>query len=62
MFACGRCTNRERFERREYVRHDTIVDASDGPVENPEGDLLAETLGGPTYRCASCGSHDIRNR
>lgn len=49
-----------RFERREYVRMKTIVDPGDEPVHD-EG-VVSEPLGTEsTYRCLSCGGHDVVN-
>ncbi len=47
-----------RFERREYVRLETIVDAGDVPVHD-EG-IVSDPLGAErTYRCLSCDGHDV---
>lgn len=50
-----------RFERREYVRQEIIVDRHDEPA-NDEG-VLSDPLGAErTYRCLSCGGHDVVSR
>ncbi|MDP9480229.1 MAG: hypothetical protein M3R38_31970 [Actinomycetota bacterium] len=50
-----------RFERREYVRLETIVDPDDAPVHD-EG-VVSEPLGTQTtYRCLSCSGHDVDDR
>ena len=66
------CSNREcpsngpddpgaGFERREYVRHEILVDRDDEP-KNDEG-IITDPLGAErTYRCLSCGGHDVHDR
>ena len=66
------CSNREcpsngsedpgaGFERREYVRHEILVDRNDEP-KNDEG-IITDPLGAErTYRCLSCGGHDVHDR
>ena len=50
-----------RFERREYVRRETFVDRDDQPVDD-EG-IISDPLGAErTYRCLSCGGHDVEWR
>ena len=67
MLTCGSCGagaeagTGARFERGEYVRLETIVDAGDEPVHD-EG-VLSEPLGAErTYRCLSCGGHEVGDR
>ena len=50
-----------RFERREYVRLETIVDAGDEPVHD-EG-IVSDPLGTErTYRRLSCGGYEVGDR
>lgn len=65
MLTCGECgagdkdRPESRFERREYVRHEIFVDRNDEPVQD-EG-IIGDPLGAErTYRCLSCGGHDVR--
>jgi hypothetical protein len=59
VLECLRCGNDRRFERREYVRHDTIVDGNDRPV-NPDAEpVLGEALGERTYQCLGCASYEV---
>jgi hypothetical protein len=49
------------FERREYVRRKILVDRNDEP-KNDEG-IITDPLGAErTYRCLSCGGHDVHDR
>ena len=49
------------FERREYLRHEIFVNRHDEPVQD-EG-IIGDPLGAErTYRCLSCGGHDVRYR
>lgn len=49
------------FERREYVRHEILVDRNDEP-KNDEG-IITDPLGAErTYLCLSCGGHDVHDR
>lgn len=50
-----------RFERREYVRLETIVDAGDDPVHD-EGVVSDPLEAERTYRCLSCGGHEVNKR
>lgn len=67
MLNCGSCGagaeagENARFERREYVRLETIVNAGGDPVHD-EG-VVSEPLGAEkTYRCLSCGGYDVDDR
>jgi hypothetical protein len=59
MLQCLRCGNEGRFERREYVRHDTIVDANDNAVDPDAEPVLGEALGERTYQCLGCDSYEV---
>ncbi|QIN85475.1 hypothetical protein GBA63_22500 (plasmid) [Rubrobacter tropicus] len=49
------------FERREYVRREILVDRADEPKDD-EG-IITDPLGAArTYRCLSCGGHDVHDR
>lgn len=49
------------FERREYVRQETIVDRNDEPKDD-EGIITDPPGAERTYRCLSCGGHDVHDR
>ena len=64
MLICTECTAGgtdspdARFERREYVRHELVVNDQDEPVH--EEGIISEPLGdGRTYRCLSCEGYDV---
>lgn len=49
------------FERREYVRRETIVDRHDEPA-NDDG-IITDPLGSErTYCCLSCGGYEVHDR
>jgi hypothetical protein len=62
MLQCLQCGNHRRFERREYVRHDTVVDGNDEPVDPDAEPALGDTLRERTYRCLGCDSYEIAEK
>lgn len=67
MLICGDCGAGTRdkpdatFERREYVRHEIFFNRHDEPVQD-EG-IIGDPLGAErTYRCLTCGGHEVRYR
>lgn len=66
MLVCQDCKAGEndeeaRFERREYVRQDSLVDRNDESAGDEE--IVYESLAKRRlYRCVSCGGYEVSYR
>ncbi len=61
MLKCQECGSTGLFERREYVRHEMVVNADDWPVDDSGVLDYGESLGEREYQCLECYSYMVRD-